>query len=595
MSVDYLLITPPFCQTNTPYPATAYLSAFLKRKGNTTAQIDLGIKVLLRIFSRSGLENLFDEAELRYRDTYKNPLLRDSCYIQKSAYIEHIEPVIAFLQDCSSAHIPLWIEQLPTGTYLHENIYIHDLNALAIAKHKCSLFLEDLSTFIQKHVDAHFEFIKYGEQLGRSAFSFDVYAIELERAPKIIENWMIEILDEAMSQYHPKHVGFSLPFPGNVLSALRCAQHLKKKYSECKILMGGGFVNTELRDIKDARFFDLCDHLFFDDGEDSMELYLQNPESTVRCFIPQTHLPFTQHSIPDYSELKLSDYFSMLPISNPMHRLWNDGRWIKMILAHGCYWGKCSFCDGSLDYIKRYDPLKPKMVVDTMELLMDQQKQNLLYHGLNPCLEDYNGFHFVDEAAPPILLRQISEIIIARNLKIRWWTNIRFEKTYDPNLCTLMARAGCIAVSGGLEVASPRILKLIGKGVSVEQATQVCKHFSSTGIMVHAYLMYGFPSQTKSETYESLENVRQLFIKGYIQSAFWHRFALTAHSPMGKNPDQFYCSLKPQPDFLFAKNDLAFTQTCGDDPDLFGEGLNKALYNYMHGKGFKLPLGHWFR
>lgn len=594
MKTDFLLVTPPFCQTNTPYPATAYLSSYLRRKGLQTAQLDLGIEVLLRIFSAPGLEQLFSEAELRYQQTYKNPLLRDSCFIQKNAYIQFIDGVIQFLQDNKSKPVPNWIEQLPQGKFLHASIYIHDLSERETAIHKCTLFLEDLSRFIQEHVDPHFEFSRYGEQLGRSAYSFDEYHLELEKPLGILEHWMIESLEKSMIEYQPKRVGFSLPFPGNVLSALRCAQHIKKHYSQCTVIMGGGFVNTELREIKDERFFELCDHLLFDDGEDALETYLQS-SAPARCIIPEKHIPFGQHALPDYSDLHITDYFSMLPISNPMHRLWNDGRWIKMVLAHGCYWGKCSFCDGNLDYIRRYDPLKPEQIVDTMEFLMEQQKQHFIAAGKPLIEEEYNGFHFVDEAAPPVVLRKISELIIARNLKVRWWTNIRFEKTFDQALCMLMAKAGCIAVSGGLEVASPRILGLIGKGVNVPQAFEVCRHLSEAEIMVHAYLMYGFPSQTKEETYESLENVRLLFSKGYIQSAFWHRFALTTHSPMGKDPAKFHCRLLPQPNFAFAKNDLIFEQTCGDDPDLFGAGLNKALYNYMHGVGFELPLSHWFR
>jgi hypothetical protein len=49
--------------------------------------------------------------------------------------------------------------------------------------------------------------------------------------------------------------------------------------------------------------------------------------------------------------------------------------------------------------------------------------------------------------------------------------------------------------------------------------------------MVHAYLMYGYPTQTIQETVDSLEMVRQLF-KQSLQSGFWHQFAMTAHSPL---------------------------------------------------------------
>jgi len=59
---DILLITPPFTQLNTPYPATAYLKGFLNTKGVASYQMDLGIEVLLRLFSKHGLNALFEAA-----------------------------------------------------------------------------------------------------------------------------------------------------------------------------------------------------------------------------------------------------------------------------------------------------------------------------------------------------------------------------------------------------------------------------------------------------------------------------------------------------------------------------------------------------
>lgn len=599
-SVDFLLITPPFCQTNTPYPATAYLQAYLRKKNQSVVLLDLGIKLLLRIFSASGLHQLFDFAENKYLHHKKNPLLRDLCFIQKNAYIAHISNVMQFLQGKTNQAIPSWIDALPKGRFLHEHIVTDPLADIDIARHKCTLFLEDLSLFIQQYVDPNFGFSRYGEQLGRSANTFDGYAQALEKVPGLLEQWMLELLAQALQECSPRYIGFTLPFPGNLLSALRCAQYLKKNSPKIKIVMGGGFVNTELREIRDERFFQYCDYLCFDHGESTLEQILNDQirvSSTVlpnRCVLPASPLPFREHAVPDYTGLDLHDYFSVIPISNPMHRLWNDGRWIKMMIAHGCYWGKCSFCDGSLDYIRRYEPLSAETVVNTMVQLMEAQKKALQVAGCSPEENDYNGFHFVDEAAPPVLLRDISLLLLKKGIRVRWWTNIRFEKAFTEDLCQLMAQAGCIAVSGGLEVASPRILKSIGKGVTVEQAFEVCKSFAGAQVLVHAYLMYGFPGQTKKETLESLENVRQLFEKNYIQSAFWHRFALTAHSPMGQNPERFHC-IPEHTDFTFAKNDLMFQQTEGDDPEQFTEGLNKALYNYMHGVGFHLPLSHWFR
>jgi hypothetical protein len=204
------------------------------------------------------------------------------------------------------------------------------------------------------------------------------------------------------------------------------------------------------------------------------------------------------------------------------------------------------------------------------------------------------GFHFVDEAAPPKALKALAEELIRRKVLISWWGNIRFEKTFTPELAQLLAKSGCIAMSGGLEVASDRLLNLMKKGVSVEQVAQVTKGFSDAGILVHAYLMYGFPTQTVKETVDALEYVRQLFENGCIQSGFFHRFICTVHSPVGLNPQEYGIELIPLPEITFAKNDIAFIDPTGVDHDALGQGLKKAIYNYMHGVGFGIKAQVWF-
>ena len=83
-----------------------------------------------------------------------------------------------------------------------------------------------------------------------------------------------------------------------------------------------------------------------------------------------------------------------------------------------------------------------------------------------------------------------------------------------------MSKSGCIAVTGGLEVASDRLLAKMKKGVDIAQVTRVTNNFSENNIMTHAYLMYGFPIETEQETIDSLEEVRQLFERNCIQSAY---------------------------------------------------------------------------
>ena len=249
-------------------------------------------------------------------------------------------------------------------------------------------------------------------------------------------------------------------------------------------------------------------------------------------------------------------------------------------MAHGCYWGKCTFCDISLDYIKLYEPIAAGLLCDRMEQMILQTGEN--------------GFHFVDEAAPPALMRALALEILRRKLTISWWTNIRFEKNFTLDLCLLLKASGCIAISGGLEVASDRLLQLIDKGITVAQVAKVNKHFTEAGIMVHAYLMYGFPTQTAQETIDSLEMVRQLFKAGILQSAFWHQFAMTAHSPVGLHPEKYSVQKETEAIGSFANNDIVHFDPTGADHDSFSFGLKKSLLNYMHSICLNDPLQKWF-
>ncbi len=260
--------------------------------------------------------------------------------------------------------------------------------------------------------------------------------------------------------------------------------------------------------------------------------------------------------------------------------MWSDGRWNELTMAHGCYWGKCTFCDISLDYIKVYEPVDAKLIVDRMEELILKTRQN--------------GFHFVDEAAPPALMREVALEVLRRQISVSWWTNIRFEKSFTGDLCILLKASGCIAVSGGLEVAFDRLLKLIDKGVSAEQVAHVTRNFTEAGILVHAYLMYGYPTQTVQETVDSLEMVRQLFEAGVLQSGFWHQFAMTAHSPVGIYPEKFGVVKEAEAIGTFANNDINYIDKTGIDHDKFSFVLKKSLYNFMHGICFEYKLQDWF-
>ena len=605
MSKTVLLITPPFTQLNTPYPATAYLKGFLNTKNITSFQSDLGIEVILEIFSSNGLKKIFSLCPKPEHEKWSSISENAKRIIRlQDDYINTIDNTILFLQ----GHQPTLAHQIAKRNFLPEANRFAQLDDLQWAfgnmgtqdkaKHIATMYLEDISDLIKECIDEHFGFSRYAERLGRSANSFDELYESLQNPNTFVDEILLEIVDRRIVEVQPMIMAVSIPFPGNLYSGFRMAKFVKQKYPHIKIAMGGGFANTELRSLKDARVFEFYDFITLDDGETPVENlihYIKGEKQASylkRTFLLQdgivtyinnsacTDYKQNQVGTPDYSDLLLDKYIQAIEIVNPMHSLWSNGRWNKLTMAHGCYWGKCTFCDVSLDYIKRYEPLTASMLCDRIEEMIAQTGET--------------GFHFVDEAAPPSLMRALAIEIINRKIVMSWWTNIRFEKSFTKDLCYLLKASGCIGVSGGLEVASDRLLQLINKGITVAQVAKVNRNFTEAGIMVHAYLMYGFPTQTAQETIDSLEMVRQLFQAGVLQSAFWHQFAMTAHSPVGLEPEKFNVKKANDVEILFADNDVAHIDLTGTDHDSFSFGLKKSLLNYMHGVGLEEPLHKWF-
>ncbi|SHH02886.1 Radical SAM superfamily enzyme YgiQ, UPF0313 family [Flavobacterium micromati] len=599
MKTKLLVITPPFTQLNTPYPATAYIKGFLNTLNIETVQADLGIEVILKLFSKEGLSCLLPQAKTKnLSDNVKRIIaLWDE-------YIKTIDPVISFLQGKN----PTLALQICQEDFLPEASRFAQLEDLDWAfgtmgtqdkaKHLATLYLEDISDFIVECIDENFGFSRYAERLGRSANSFDELYNALNQELTYVDKIFISILKDRIETVEPTMFLVSVPFPGNLYASFRAAQWIKQNHPHIKISMGGGFPNTELRSLSDERVFEFFDFITLDDGEVPIEELIKSTTAESkdrtykRTFLLEdgkvvyknnsTKPDYKQSQVgtPDYSDLLLDKYISVIEIVNPMHRMWSDGRWNKLTMAHGCYWGKCTFCDISLDYIKIYEPVAANLLCDRIEEMMEQTGEN--------------GFHFVDEAAPPALMRALALEILRRKLAVTWWTNIRFEKSFTKDLCLLLKASGCIAVSGGLEVASDRLLKLIDKGVTVEQVAIVTRNFTEANVMVHAYLMYGYPTQTIQETVDSLEMVRQLFEVGVLQSGFWHQFAMTAHSPVGMYPAKFGVVKDTEIIGTFANNDINYTDSTGIDHEKFSFGLKKSLFNFMHGICFDYELKDWF-
>lgn len=598
MQSKLLLTIPPFTQLNTPYPATAYLKGYLDAQGYNCEQVDLSIELFLKVFSASFLTDVFEQV------SYEDEIYYSSIFDAKNKYINTIDTVIEYLQNQNTigAYQILRTGFLPRFHRFQEandlDYSFGDMGILDRAKHYATLYIEELGDFIQANIDEDFAFTKYAEKIARTASSFSPIESKLQEPLSLVEAEYTELLKLQLKDKQPTVIGFTIPFPGNLFSALRGAQYIKENHPEIRVIFGGGYCNTELRNLSDPTIFKYIDFICLDDGEIPLSkvmdfidgkcsinelertFVLENKKVAYKNKLPNKHIKHESLPAPTYNGLPLKKYVSFLDVLNPMHRMWSDGRWNKLTISHGCYWAKCSFCDVNLDYIGRYENTTAVDLVNKVEKLINETGEN--------------GFHFVDEAAPPKMLKAFAKEVIKRNLKIVWWTNIRFEKTFDFELCSLMAEAGCIAVTGGLEVASDRLLKLMKKGVSIQQVAQVTKAFSDNNILVHAYLMYGFPTETAQETIDSVEVVKQLFQEGCIQSGFWHRFTATSHSPVGKSPKEYEIEITGPTFEGFAENDLFHKDPKGANHDNFSKGLKTSLFNFMNGAGLDWDVRDWF-
>lgn len=599
--IRILFATSPLLAPNCPYPATAFLTAYLRKCGFDAVQDDFSVKLLSEIFTRNGLESLAETARMNAVSKRGVPPSVCEFLTRLPQYLDAIGPVMRFVRG-GVAEPGL---RIPEGPQFAEITELQAANP-KLAKQAASdmmlragLFLDDIADFIRDGADAKFGFARYAESLAVSAPSFDPIKRALACSPSPVDIIIDRLASESADAVRPDVLGISVPFPGCLYAACRIAAVFRKKIPGIKIVFGGGYVSTELRFMTDTGIFAYADALCFDDGEIPLSQFAaaveegrdwsavpmiassrRLPEETLAAG-PESVLRHSDRPAPVYSGLPLGLYFPMAESVNKMHRLWSDRFWNKLVLAHGCYWGKCAFCDTSLDYIKRFDGADADTVIRWMDAVADE----------TGC----KSFHFADEAAPPALLRTLSENLSARGSPYEWWTNIRLDRSFDRGLCKTMAAGGCIAVSAGLECATDRMLVLMNKGVSEKDASAVCRALSDAGMLVHLYMMYGFPTQTKEEAVMSLEILRKLFKNKYVHSAFWHRFALTCHSPaLGRRKELGTRVRTRNAKAVFARNEIRFSEKDPPDWAKIGAGLNAALYNYQRGVCLNFPASEWF-
>lgn len=653
--LNTLIIQPPLVQLNTPYPSGAYLLDFfnsLYEEKNVKGRVewfDLSNSFFHKIFCKHGIAHIFNstfEKALKLSSQYESQGDDNTAFhlrrfiSQKEFWINWIDEIIAIV--CSSnskisgrefahefirsAHVPrgMWVENFLSN--LNRDVSTDDAQILS------SLALADLADYITMVYDQNFALIRYAEHLATSTAEFSE-TIEGLKAPSLNDFYKPLLLEKIASyKNEPTLYCISVPFPGCFESALFSADLIRKECGDNAIIIfGGGYVNTELREISEKGIFDYCHILSYDKGYgsyirlfdefinvacgiedekqcfnlkeafenifDSRKFYnfsylkngsviipLEKENEEYKVLYKKEH-EYIRKITPDYSHIDFTKYPRLADDTNPMHRIWNDGAWLKAYIAHGCYWHRCAFCDTTLDYVKDYCLTDINSLYDS--LCVQAEKTGV------------HGIHFVDEACPPVALQNFAlknmAVKSSNKIPLTYWGNIRFEKSFDRDLADLLSAGGLTAVSAGIEIATGNGLSAVNKGTDMENIVNACCAFKEAGILIHSYMIFGFWSQSVQDLIDSMETLRQLFEAGLLDSAFWHKFTLTLHSTVyeeykkGKYPE---LKILPQKKTQFAKNDLHFEGE--EKSEKFSAPLNAALELWMHGEKLSKPVESYF-
>jgi radical SAM superfamily enzyme YgiQ (UPF0313 family) len=600
MPLDIAMVIPPTLDLNTPYAAGPRLAAYLRRAGHRVHPIDVSLELFLKVYCRAGLTRIFAAV-----DPTRLATDHEDVYVNRDRYVEIIDDVVAFLQNRSVAPVSRIIRGgfLPEGPSFRTEAVLDSRSAhgrwgkVDLARYLATQMLFDLMYMIREAVCPHYMVNSYGEKLATSMISFDPMASELARPANVIEDMLAEIAADRF----PADLDLACmtcPFPGNLLGSLALGRWLAAHRPRTVRALGGGYPSTELRHLQDARIFDHVDLIVLDDGEVALQQICARLEGEVAAPLHNTYqrvdgrvvfhgpavppIPFEDFPAPSYAGFPMDRYVHLIYRQSHISRLLSEGTWMKVTAAHGCYWKKCTFCDITLPYIADYEPLSATRLADHMDAMFAETGQS--------------GFHFTDEACPPALLVALAIELLRRGRTYHWWGNIRYDKAFDPDRCRLLAAAGLITVTGGIEAPSDELLPVIAKGVTVQQLVKVLQAFTLANVRTHGYLIYGFPGETNQNVIDGLEVLRQLVRAGLLHSGYHHNLSVTAHSPLGKQPALFKIRLLKDDFAGFAKNDVRFDYEDGvtRHPMMFAS-LTRAMTAYDRRAHLDLPVTHWFR
>ncbi|MFH1752639.1 MAG: radical SAM protein [Candidatus Omnitrophota bacterium] len=326
-------------------------------------------------------------------------------------------------------------------------------------------------------------------------------------------------------------VGISVIYPEQLHFSLLTAKIIKERFGkDIPVALGGAQITKHISHlIKSPKVAKLVDFLVAGDGEEPLlhlikklpennflgvpNLYYRarGEETLFRSSKNTFHLHPDNFPIPDFTGFDIKTYIGQLPL----------------LASKGCFWSKCSFCTYACIH-------ENKFIISSAQKTFDTIKQMKISYGAS-------SFKFVDDALPPRFMKNLAELLVKEGLNIKWACSIVLSTDFaDANFCDMLKRSGLQQVSIGLESISQRILKLMNKfhkDLAEGDIKNVLSGLKNAGIKTGLHIIFGFPTETRSEARQTLAFLTQH--KDLYDMCMFQPFCLEDATPVFSNPERF--------------------------------------------------------
>ncbi len=517
-----LLIFPPASDPAHPPAGLPSLAAYLRQRGEEVSLLDLNLRAYTELLSSRGIARFAEDLEKRLQRLESQPRLQPADFNEYRTVVENL-----LSRDFLVARADDALQRLrDPDTYASHRAYGQVTSTVRRA-------LQFVSA-------AHFpsEWCPGGFSMRyRETRSADVLAATRDRR----ENPFLSFFEECLPHICDTHaglVGISLNYHCQMIPAMTLAAVVRKALPGIPIVIGGGLIGFFSPDWHVlAPFRGLVDAWIPFEGEIPLHRLTQAlqgaagsraqekmeaPEVAaldgVLRFHGQSPLyrpppappALSNLTPPSFEGLRLQDYLAPEPI-------------LPILASRGCYWGRCGFCSHGQLYRGRFRSLRASDVLAWLEDLSHTY--------------DARCFYFVDEAMPPPLASRLAQRIAGGRLPFTWFTETRFESSFDRNRLAEMAAGGCRMLMFGLESSVPRVLDHMEKGIEPDIAARILGDCADAGIRSFVMFFVGFPTETRDEAEQTVAFLDGLHDK--IAHAAFTQFVLDRHAPVFGNPARY--------------------------------------------------------